>query len=146
MYTRVNVACVLIFDASYEQILMVRNKEGDSSYWSLPGGAVEEGETLEQAAKREAKEETGLDVELLDLYSVREALFKERGHHALLFTFLAKISCGEIQISDPDEDILEIKWIDIASANTFMPYLSDKLIITPDRIQSLSPYYFHGEV
>ena len=67
---RVDVASVLIFDDSRDFILMVRNKSGNSSYWSLPGGAVEPGETLEQAAKRESKEETGLEIEIIDLYSL----------------------------------------------------------------------------
>ncbi|GIP35350.1 hypothetical protein J2TS4_45600 [Paenibacillus sp. J2TS4] len=72
---RVDVACALIFDESQEHILMVRNRKGDSSYWSLPGGAVEAGETLEQALKRETMEETGLEVEVSSLYSVREVFF-----------------------------------------------------------------------
>ncbi|CAM4401043.1 NUDIX hydrolase [Paenibacillus alkaliterrae] len=55
---RVDVSSALITD-SEGHILIVKNAKGDSSYWSLPGGAVEAGETLEQAATREVKEETG---------------------------------------------------------------------------------------
>lgn len=146
MYKRVDVACALIFDQASENVLMVKNKKGDSYYWSLPGGAVEVGETIEAAVIRETKEEAGFEVEVGGLYSVREALFSERGDHALIFTFLAKIIAGEMQVSDPDEEILEVKWIDINTANEFMPYLTDELKISPDRSHKMSPYYFNGEV
>ncbi|MFD3274399.1 NUDIX hydrolase [Paenibacillus dendritiformis] len=139
MNKRVDVACALIFDQASENVLMVKNKKGDSYYWSLPGGAVEVGETIEAAVIRETKEEAGL-------YSVREAHFSERGDHALIFTFLAKIIDGEMKVSDPDEEILEVKWIDIKTANEFMPYLTDELKISPDRSHKMAHYYFHGEV
>lgn len=53
---RVDVAYALIYLEDEKKILMVNNV---GSGWSLPGGAVEPGETLEQAVVREAKEETG---------------------------------------------------------------------------------------
>ncbi|MFE5323440.1 NUDIX hydrolase [Paenibacillus sp. NPDC056579] len=140
---RVNVACALIFDSSNEKILMVRNQKGDSSYWSIPGGAVEEGETLEQAAIREAKEESGYDIEIAGLYSVREALFEERGHHAIMFTFLANIVGGDMSILDPDNDIEEVRWMDLHTANELMPYLPDTLKIKPG---GTVPYHYHGRV
>lgn len=57
----VRVTGILIED---EQILVVKQKLSESRDWSLPGGRLERGETLEQALKREIKEETGLMVEV----------------------------------------------------------------------------------
>ncbi len=83
MMKRVDVAYVLLYDTNKENILMVKNKGGDSSYYTLPGGAVESGETLEDAAICEVKEETGLNVQLEGVLAVSEAIFEERGHHTI---------------------------------------------------------------
>jgi 8-oxo-dGTP pyrophosphatase MutT (NUDIX family) len=53
----------LVFIARGDELLLVRQSYG-KRYWSLPGGSMEHGESVEQAAVREAKEETGLDVRL----------------------------------------------------------------------------------
>lgn len=45
-----------------DRILMVRHEHDGREYWTLPGGGVEPGEALEEAAVREVREETGLDV------------------------------------------------------------------------------------
>ncbi|GAB2565116.1 NUDIX hydrolase [Gracilibacillus alcaliphilus] len=122
---RVDVAYVLLFDEQHEKVLMVKNKGANSSYYTLPGGAVEAGETLEEAAIREVKEETGVDIEIGGLSTVSEAFFEERGHHALFFTFTGKIVGGKIEILFPDE-IEEIKWMEIDEAETYM-YIPEKL-------------------
>ncbi|WP_342562213.1 NUDIX hydrolase [Paenibacillus sp. FSL R7-0345] len=115
---RVDVAYALIYNEEKKELLMVNNK-GDS--WSLPGGAVEKGETLEQAVIRETKEETGLTIEVENIVAVNEAFFKEKGHHALFITFEAKIIEGEISIQDEDE-ISGVEWVGIKRANDLMPY------------------------
>ena len=47
-----------------DRILLARHKRGENEYWVLPGGAVEPGETPEEAAIRETREETGLEVRI----------------------------------------------------------------------------------
>lgn len=115
---RVDVAYAFIYKENEKQLLMVNNQGGG---WSLPGGAVEQGETLEQAVIRETKEETGLTVEVDKVVAVNEAFFEKKGHHALFITFNARIIGGEISIQD-EEEISEIKWVDIQTANDLMPY------------------------
>ncbi|MCM3757531.1 NUDIX hydrolase [Sporosarcina aquimarina] len=125
---RVDVTYVLIFDEQRENILMVKNKGENSSYYTLPGGAVERGETLEEAAIREAKEETGLDVELDGIFSISEAFFEDRGHHAIFFTFRGKIIGGEMTISMPEE-IEEITWMDSQKAEDYIHITDSKGLI-----------------
>ncbi|MDO6449200.1 NUDIX hydrolase [Oceanobacillus profundus] len=134
---RVDVAYALIYDEDKKKILMVNNRGGG---WTLPGGAVEQGETLEQAVIREVKEETSLTIEAGEIIAVNEAIFEEKGHHALFITFKAKVIEGEILIIDKDE-ISKIEWVDIQRANELMPY-------HPSGVNSLlkasSPYTFQG--
>src|SRR5699024_10986018 len=108
---RVDVATGLIREQG--KVLMVNNKVGRGS---LAGGAVEKGETLEQAMIREVREETGLTVVMEHIVSVNEAFFKERGHHALFITFKAKVINGSFSVQYEDE-IEEIKWVDYETAN-----------------------------
>jgi 8-oxo-dGTP pyrophosphatase MutT (NUDIX family) len=60
-------AAVLVMDQEDRLLLLLRT---DNGLWGLPGGAMEPGERLEETAKRETKEETGLDVEQLILFDV----------------------------------------------------------------------------
>jgi 8-oxo-dGTP diphosphatase len=62
---RVGAYAVVVDDR--ERILLALWNEGPTPAWTLPGGGVEEAETPEQAAVREAREETGYDVELTGL-------------------------------------------------------------------------------
>ncbi|QKE72934.1 NUDIX hydrolase [Arthrobacter citreus] len=135
---RVDVVYAFIYDETAEKVLMVKNQ---NSTWSLPGRAVEKGETIEQAVIRETNEETGLVVEAVNINAINEAFFKTQGHHGIMFTFSAKIIGGEITIKNQNE-IEEVKWVDINTANSLMPY-------HPRGVESLlkssTPYIFQGE-
>jgi 8-oxo-dGTP pyrophosphatase MutT (NUDIX family) len=60
-------AAILVVDNQDRLLLM---KRADSGYWGLPGGSTEPGERVEEAAKRETLEETGLQIYEMDLFGV----------------------------------------------------------------------------
>lgn len=70
-------------------------KREDFETWILPSGGVEDGESIAQAAIRETKEETGLDVELTRLVGIYSRLGNMSPVHAMLF--IAKPIGGEIK-------------------------------------------------
>jgi len=82
------------------QVLFVRQSYG-KRYWSLPGGSMEHGESVEQAAVREAKEETGLDVRLTRLVGV----YSKPAQNALAVCFEAEVVGGSVQ--EATDEIVE---------------------------------------
>ncbi|TFD94521.1 NUDIX hydrolase [Jeotgalibacillus sp. R-1-5s-1] len=111
---RVDVVYVVLND-DHENVLMVKNRGKNGSYFTLPGGAVEQGETLAEAAEREVKEETGYEVKVGNILCVTEAFFDEPNHHAVFFTFSGEIKGGDIDLSNPEE-IESVEWQSLKEA------------------------------
>src|SRR5580698_4989474 len=66
----------LIFEGS-NILLVERAKEPLQGYWSLPGGIVEVGEKLEDAVRREVREETGLEIDPLEMFEIFERIMPD---------------------------------------------------------------------
>ena len=90
------------------QVLLVRRRNPPPG-WAFPGGFVEYGETVEQAAAREALEETGLSVRLIRQFHVYSDPARDPRHHSISVVFLAEAD-GEPQGSD---DAAEARWFDV---------------------------------
>lgn len=71
-----------------EGIILIERKNPPDG-WALPGGFVDYGETLESAARREAKEETGLDVELIRQFHAYSDPKRDPRHHTITIVFVA---------------------------------------------------------
>jgi 8-oxo-dGTP diphosphatase len=93
-----------------DQVLLIRRgtppKQGE---WSLPGGRVEPGEPVRDAALRELKEETGVDAELVGLIDVVDAIFENRSgdlitRHYVLIDFVATWRKGDPVAGDDAAD------------------------------------------
>ena len=81
---------VLIFNQEGKVFLMVSPKW--KGKYSLPGGHIEYGETMEDTAKREIKEETGLDIFDIQFLMVQECIFSEEFYKKKHFVFLDYIA------------------------------------------------------
>jgi len=112
---------VVIVDCG-KLVLVRRGAEPALNKWSFPGGAVELGEAVRVAALREAKEECGLDVELvdgvpMDVYDILKV--DESGrfqYHYVLLQFLARPKDG---ILKPTSDVTDARWVPLDEVENY---------------------------
>jgi 8-oxo-dGTP diphosphatase len=97
-------------------LLIRRAQEPLQGQWSLPGGAVELGETLEEAIRREALEETGLAIEVVDVVKAFDRIARDGEgrvrYHYVLVDFLCRVMGGVDceQTVACATDALEARW------------------------------------
>ncbi len=93
---------VIIFDEE-NRILLVKQHHEDRDIWMTPGGGIEDGESAAEAAVREVREETGLDIQVLRMiWHVEEV--SERGQRFVNF-FTARVTGGKLALGeDPEFD------------------------------------------
>ena len=99
-------AGAMIFNDDGELFLSKRsqNCKNERGHWETPGGSVEFGETLEQAARREIKEEYGVDIEVFEQFPAADHLIPADKQHWVATTFLARIRKGQRpRIMEPDK-------------------------------------------
>jgi len=103
----IGVAAV-IWNDRQEVLLIRRTKEPRKGQWSLPGGKVEFGENLEDAVRREVREETGLEIALLGLAGVAETVLDARAGaadlHFVLIDYSARLVSGEAKAASDAAD------------------------------------------
>jgi ADP-ribose pyrophosphatase YjhB (NUDIX family) len=101
----------LIFDRG--RILMAqRGKEPLKGWWTLPGGALETGELLDTAVRREVLEETGLIVEPVSVVEIFERIMRDSDgaaeYHYVLIDYLCRVTGGETRAGD---DVARVAWM-----------------------------------
>jgi ADP-ribose pyrophosphatase YjhB (NUDIX family) len=114
---QVRVTGILIEDG---EILLVKQKVSDSRAWSLPGGRLEQGETLESAVERELKEETGLVTKVKKLLYVCDV--PEANPSLIHITFLMKRYGGDIVLPTNEFDKNPITEVKMVPVNELVDY------------------------
>ena len=106
----VGVGAVIVQDG--RAVIVQRGGEPLKGHWSIPGGVVELGETLRQAAAREAVEETGLVVEVGEVLEVFDSIVPDAAgktqYHCVLIDFLCTVVVGDVR---PGSDAADVRWI-----------------------------------
>jgi len=117
-------SCGCIVVNEKKEVLLVHSNKG---HWGFPKGHVEDGETEEQTAIREVKEETGIDVKInekyryVQTYNIQEDIKKE------VVYFLAKNI--NTKIHEQIEEVSEVKWFSFEEALKIITYDNSKEIL-----------------
>lgn len=93
-----------------DKVLMIQENWGDYvGMWNFPAGHLDENENIFDGAIREAKEETGYDVELTGLLEVQNSVYDDR--HVIHFCFTAKRVGGEVSFDE--NEIMNCEFVEI---------------------------------
>ncbi|MBZ3693063.1 NUDIX domain-containing protein [Phyllobacterium calauticae] len=97
------VGCGIVFIRDGHILLLQRKKSPETGAWGIPGGKIDFLETAEQAIRREALEETGLEAGDIKLLGLSEQLFHDEKQHWFGVLFQAESFSGEMQLLEPDK-------------------------------------------
>ena len=121
-------------------LLVKRDREPARGRWSLPGGRVELGETLNEALVREVKEETGIDVDVDGLCGVAERIVRDDDaaieHHFVILDYYATARTTDLTAGD---DAADARWVtmselpDYALTSGLIEFLADRGILARGR-------------
>ncbi len=93
-------------------LLVERGKEPLKGWWSLPGGVLECGETLEEGIRREVREETGLEIHLLGVVEIFERIMRDASgapeYHYVLIDYLCRARTGQLCAAS---DVSRVEWV-----------------------------------
>lgn len=94
-------------------LLVERGNEPLKGVWSIPGGALESGESLAEGVRREAREELGLEIEVGELVEVFERITRDAEgrveYHYVLADYLCSVAGGTLRAAD---DAADARWVD----------------------------------
>lgn len=99
----------IIVDAG-RVLLIRRGSEPLKDQWSLPGGALEVGESLSEGLIREVREETGLTIEPIELIELLDRIHRDGDrirYHYVIADYLCRVTCGSLNAAT---DAADVRW------------------------------------
>jgi 8-oxo-dGTP diphosphatase len=123
----VGVGAVIVSEGRV--LLVKRGTEPARGRWSIPGGLIELGESLSEAIVREVREETGLDVEPVELIEILDRIHREGDrvrYHYVIADYLCRVVGGTLHAaSDADA----VRWVERAEWNSHSGLVLDPITV-----------------
>ena len=123
----VGIGAVVVKDSRV--LLVRRGSEPLKGHWTLPGGVLEVGETLAQGVAREVGEETGLEVEIVELVEVLDRIHREEERvrfHYVIADYLCRVTGGELRAAS---DAAAVRWVERAEWNSHSALVLDPITV-----------------
>ena len=124
-------AAGVVVDDGGRVLLIRRGKAPDLGEWSIPGGAVELGESIEDALRREIREETGLEVAVGRLLEIFERVERDEAgairFHYVVIDYRCTVTGGELCAGD---DALDAAFVDPADLDRYALRTSVRRVIS----------------
>ena len=124
----IGVGAVIIRNG--ELLIVQRGAEPGMGKWSVPGGLVKLGESVQEAVVREVREECGFEVETKGLIDAVTSIVRDNAgrvkYHFVILDFLARLQGGDLQLFE----VLDAKWVSLEetvkyeSTDTFKDFLA----------------------
>lgn len=116
-------------DSVPQLVIGRRKREREGQTWTLPKGTPIEGESLEQTALREVREETGLQVRILSPLDAINYTFVQRGTriHKTVHYFIMEPAGGSL--AGHDHEFEEVKWISLDEADRVLSFQSEQDLV-----------------
>jgi ADP-ribose pyrophosphatase YjhB (NUDIX family) len=113
-----------------DEILLANHVKDGRSYWLLPGGGLEFGESLAAALEREMREETSLETRTGKLLLIAESLPPDKHRHVLNLVFQAEVLSGVAHLNEVSERLKGVGWRKRAelAGLTFFPDIKAALL------------------
>ena len=115
----VGVGAVVVHDGRV--LLVRRGTEPLKGHWTLPGGMLEVGEALTTGAVREVREETGLEVEPIELIELLDRIHREGNrvrYHYVIADYLCRVIGGELRAAS---DANAVRWVERSEWSSHPP-------------------------
>jgi ADP-ribose pyrophosphatase YjhB (NUDIX family) len=110
-------------------LLVRRGSEPLKGHWTLPGGMLEVGETLAAGVAREVREETGLEVEPVELVDVLDRIHREGDRvrfHYVIADYLCRVTGGKLRAAS---DAGAVRWVERAEWNSHSALVLDPVTV-----------------
>ncbi len=123
----VGVGAVIVHEGRV--LLVQRGREPMKGRWTIPGGLVEIGEALDAAVVRETLEETGLEVEPIELVELLDRIHREEGrvrYHYVIADYLCRVVGGTLASAD---DAAAVRWVERAEWNSHSALAIDPITV-----------------